>query len=75
MSVPGAFGSLLEPSETVVVGFHGVKPESPVGIPDCMWIDSYMDWLRDLGLLGKPGEEIKAAREVAEYSKKASSGQ
>ena len=52
-----------------------MKPESPVGIPDGMWIDSYMDWLRDLGFLGKPGEEIKAAREVAEYSKKASSGQ
>lgn len=56
-------------------GGHGVKREGPAGIPYGMWIDRYMDWFRDLGFLGKPGEETKAAREVAEYAKKAPSGQ
>lgn len=27
-----------------------------------------MDWFRDLGFLGKPGEETRAAKDVAEYA-------
>lgn len=55
-------------------GGHGVKREGAAGIPYGMWIDRYMDRFCDLGFLSKPGEETKAAHDVAEYAKKAPSG-
>ena len=51
-------------------GGHGVKREGPEGIPYGTWITRYMDWFRDLGFLGKPGEETRAARDVAAYASK-----
>lgn len=39
------------------------------GIPLGTWQQRMMDWMRDLGFLGKPGVETKAARDVAEYVK------
>jgi len=55
-------------------GGHGVRPQERDTIPWGGWRERYLDWFRDLGFLGKPGEQTKAAREVAEYAKKASSG-
>ena len=51
-------------------GGHGVKREGPDGIPYGTWITRYMDWFRDLGFLSKPGEETRAARDVAAYASK-----
>jgi endo-1,4-beta-xylanase len=31
------------------------------------WQDRFIDWFRDLGFLGKPGEETKAAKDIAYY--------
>ncbi len=39
------------------------------GIPYGTWSDRFIDWFRDLGFLQKPGEETKAARDVAGFSK------
>ena len=39
------------------------------GIPFGTWQDRFIDWARDLGFLGKPGEETKAAREVEAFVK------
>lgn len=39
------------------------------GIPLGAWQYRFVDWFRDLGFLGKPGEETKAAKDVAEYVK------
>ncbi|MCX6589511.1 MAG: alpha/beta hydrolase [Acidobacteria bacterium] len=39
------------------------------GMPLGTWQHRMMDWMRDLGFLGKPGGETKAARDVAEYVK------
>ena len=49
-------------------GGHGVKPDAK--IPYATWSDRFVDWFRDLGFLGKPGEETLAVRDTA----KASSG-
>lgn len=35
------------------------------------WQFRFIDWFRDLGFLGKPGVETKAARDVAAYSSRA----
>ncbi|MEO7190191.1 MAG: alpha/beta hydrolase [Vicinamibacterales bacterium] len=35
------------------------------GIPFGTWQDRFVDWFRDLGFMGKPGVETKAARDVA----------
>jgi acetyl esterase/lipase len=39
------------------------------GIPFGTWQDRFVDWVRDLGFLQKPGVETKAALDVAEYVK------
>lgn len=39
------------------------------GMPLGTWQFRMMDWMRDLGFLGKPGVETKAARDVAGYVK------
>lgn len=51
-------------------GGHGVKRGGPDGIPYGTWFDRYMEWFRDLGFLGKPGEPTKAAKDVSEYASK-----
>ncbi len=51
-------------------GGHGVQREGKAGIPYGMWMDRYMEWFSDLGFLGRPGVETKAARESADYAKK-----
>lgn len=53
-------------------GGHGVKPQERETIPWGAWRERYLEWFRDLGFLGKPGEETKAAREVAEFAGKKS---
>ena len=35
------------------------------GIAMGKWAERYLDWMRDLGFLGKPGVETQAARDVA----------
>ncbi len=50
-------------------GGHGVRQQERDTIPWGSWRERYLDWFRDLGFLGKPGEETKAAREVAEFAK------
>lgn len=35
------------------------------GIPYGTWSARFLDWFRDLGFLGRPGEETQAARDVA----------
>ncbi|MEZ5398495.1 MAG: alpha/beta hydrolase [Bryobacteraceae bacterium] len=37
------------------------------GIPLGTWQQRFIDWYRDLGFMGKAGEETKAARDVAEF--------
>ena len=37
------------------------------GIPFGTWPLRYVDWFRDLGFLGKPGVETKAAKDVATF--------
>jgi len=37
------------------------------GIPFGKWQDRFIDWMRDLGFLQKPGVETKAARDVAAF--------
>ena len=37
------------------------------GIPFGTWQDRFVDWMRDLGFLQKPGIETKAARDVAGF--------
>lgn len=36
-------------------------------IPYGTWQDRFIDWFRDLGFLGKPGVETKAAKDTATY--------
>ena len=37
------------------------------GIPFGKWQDRFIDWFRDLGFLGKPGVETKAAKDTATF--------
>jgi endo-1,4-beta-xylanase len=37
------------------------------GIPFGTWHHRFIDWFRDLGFLGKPGVETKAAKDVAAF--------
>ena len=37
------------------------------GIPFGTWPERFIDWVRDLGFLQKPGLETKAARDLAAY--------
>jgi len=52
-------------------GVHAGGLRNRDGIPFGTWQERYIDWFRDLGFLGKPGIETKAAREVADFAKKA----
>lgn len=54
-------------------GRHGVGADEP--IPYAGWRERYLEWFRDLGFLGKPGVETKAAADVAAFAKKNAAGQ
>ncbi|MBC7369750.1 MAG: alpha/beta hydrolase fold domain-containing protein [Undibacterium sp.] len=49
-------------------GNHGGGLKYRDGIPLGTWQDRFMDWFRDLGFLGKPGLETKAAADVAAFA-------
>ena len=49
-------------------GTHGGGLKYRDGIPLGTWQDRFMDWFRDLGFLGKPGAETKAATDVAAFA-------
>jgi endo-1,4-beta-xylanase len=40
------------------------------GAPFGTWHLRFIDWIRDLGFLEKPGMETRAARDVAAYAAK-----
>ena len=46
---------------------HGNGLKDREGAPLGTWQDRFVDWFRDLGFLGKPGVETKAARDVAAH--------
>jgi dienelactone hydrolase len=48
-------------------GVHGNGLKARDGAPFGTWQDRFIDWFRDLGFLGKPGVETKAARDVAAH--------
>ncbi len=48
-------------------GGHGVRLSEEGELPYATWIDRYIDWIRDLGFLGKPGVETRAAHDVARH--------
>lgn len=52
-------------------GGHGVRRNGPDHLPYGTWFDRYVEWFNDLGFLGKPGVETRAAKDVAAYAKKA----
>jgi len=45
-------------------GVHANGLKDRNGTPFGTWQDRFVDWFRDLGFLGKPGVETKAARDV-----------
>jgi endo-1,4-beta-xylanase len=49
-------------------GGHGGSIKYRDGIPFGTWQDRYLDWFRDLGFLGQPGAQTKAAAEVAAFA-------
>ena len=49
-------------------GGHGGSIAPRGDIPFSSWGDRFMDWYEDLGFLGKPGVETKAAKEVAAFA-------
>lgn len=49
-------------------GGHGGSISDRHGIPFGTWPKRYLDWFKDLGFLGKPGVETKAAKDVAAYA-------
>ena len=48
-------------------GVHANGLKDREGTPFGTWQDRFVDWFRDLGFLGKPGVETKAARDVAAH--------
>jgi len=48
-------------------GVHGNGLKDRDGTPFGSWQDRFIDWFRDLGFLGKPGVQTKAARDVATH--------
>ena len=48
-------------------GVHGNGLKDRGGAPFGTWQLRFIDWFRDLGFLGKPGVETKAARDVATH--------
>lgn len=51
-------------------GAHGGGLTARGGIPFGTWTDRYVDWFKDLGFLGKPGQATKAAADVEAFAKK-----
>ena len=45
-------------------GVHGNGLKDRDGTPFGTWPNRFVDWFRDLGFLGKPGVETKAAKDV-----------
>ena len=48
-------------------GGHGGGIKDRNGLPFGTWPDRFIDWIRELGFLGKPGIETKAARDTAAF--------
>lgn len=55
-------------------GTHGGGITDRGGIPLGTWPDRYIDWLRDLGFLAKPGVKTKAALDSRAYAQKHEAG-
>jgi acetyl esterase/lipase len=53
-------------------GVHANGMKDRGGTPFGTWHLRFIDWIRDLGFLAKPGIETKAARDVAAYAAKKS---
>jgi endo-1,4-beta-xylanase len=51
-------------------GGHGGSIGPRNGIPFGSWPQRFIDWFRDLGFLGRPGVETRAAQDVAAFAKK-----
>jgi endo-1,4-beta-xylanase len=49
-------------------GVHAGGLQDRDGAPFGKWHDRFIDWFRDLGFLQKPGQETRAARDVAAYA-------
>ncbi len=49
-------------------GGHGGQKRGENEIPYASWPDRLDQWLGDLGFLGKPGEETRAAKDSASFS-------
>ena len=50
-------------------GGHPISPKD-TSIPAGSWRERFVEWFRDLGYLGAPGIETKAAADVAQFAKK-----
>jgi acetyl esterase/lipase len=48
-------------------GVHANGLKDRNGTPFGTWQDRFIDWFRDLGFLGKPGVETKAAKDTAAF--------
>jgi acetyl esterase/lipase len=48
-------------------GVHGNGLKDRDGTPFGTWQNRFIDWFRDLGFLGKPGVETKAAKDVQNH--------
>ena len=48
-------------------GVHANGLKDRNGTPFGTWQDRFIDWFRDLGFLGKPGVETKAAKDTATF--------
>lgn len=51
-------------------GVHGGGLTARGGIPFGTWTDRFVDWFKDLGFLGKPGQPTKAAADVEAFARK-----
>ena len=49
-------------------GVHANGMKDRNGAPFGTWHERFVDWFRDLGFLGKPGVETKAAKDAAAYT-------
>jgi endo-1,4-beta-xylanase len=49
-------------------GVHGNGLKDRAGAPMGTWQLRFVEWFRDLGFLGRPGVETKAARDLAAYA-------
>ena len=65
------YGNGRHPGDALPDGSHmtgGLTDRN--GTPFGTWQFRFIDWFRDLGFLGKPGVETKAAKDVAAYAAK-----